>query len=70
MTRLTIHFPNSTITFDSDNPDKISKLSDFCKNELAAYHSTENINELTVDRVSEEQGDQLYSLLFELELLF
>ena len=67
--RLVIHLPNSSITIDSDNLDKLNSLSDFCKKELGAYHSTTNVEELKVDTLSEEQGNELHSLVFELGLL-
>ena len=31
---LTLRFPTSTITFESDNIDKIESLSKFCKEDL------------------------------------
>ena len=67
--RLTIHFPTSSITFETDNPDKLIKLSDFCKEELGAYHSTEIIEELTVDEIDQNMSNKIHSLLFELGLL-
>ena len=67
--RLTIHLPNSSITFETEEQDKILKLSEFCKTKLDAYHSTENIDELTVDELSEEMSEKLHSLIFDLELI-
>ena len=67
--QLVIHFPNSTITIDTDNVKKLTTLSDFCKKELGAYHSTESVTELTVDKLSEEYSNLFNSKLFELGLI-
>ena len=67
--RLIIHFPNSSVTFETEHQDKLSQLSDFCKTELDAYHSTEDQDELTVDVFDEEMSNKFHSLLFELDLL-
>ena len=67
--RLVIHLPNSSITFISDEVDKIITLSHFCKDELEAYHASENIDELTVDILTKEMSNKLYTLIFELDLL-
>ena len=67
--RLVIHFPKFTNTYDSDDVSKIITLSDFCKKELGAYNATDNIDELTVDELSDEMSNKLHSLLFELGLL-
>ena len=69
--RLVIHLPHSgaIITLDSDKSEAVATLSDFCKEELGAYHATENSEELTVDNMSHEQANQLHSLLFKLGLL-
>ena len=67
--RLVIHLPSSSITFDSDNVEKLNKLSSFCKKELGAYHATEDIDELTVDEIDKEMSDKFHSLIFELDLL-
>lgn len=67
--RLVIHLPSSSITFDLDNVEKLNKLSSFCKKELGAYHTTEDIDELTVDEIDKEMSDKFHSLIFELDLL-
>ena len=67
--QLVIHFPNSSITIDNDNVKKLTTLSDFCKKELGAYHSTESENELTIDKLSEESSNKFNSKLFELGLI-
>jgi len=68
--RLVIHFPNSSITIDSDSVEKLTVLSGFCKKELGAYHSTEAINDLTVDNnLNEEMSNKFHSLTFELGLI-
>ena len=68
--RLVIRFPSSSITIDSDNVDNISALSNFCKEELGAYRSTENIQELTVDNdLDQEKSNRFNSKLFELGLI-
>jgi len=66
--RLVIHLPDQSIYLLSDSIDKINTVSAFCKKELGAYHSSENIDELTVDTLSDEMSDKLHSLLFELDL--
>ena len=66
--RLIIHLPTESHTYDSDNIDVLVTLSNFCKEQLGAYNSTENINELTVDELSKEMSDKFYSLVFELDL--
>jgi len=66
--RLIIHLPDSNLAFDSDSPTKLTTLSDFCKEELGAYHATENINELTVDTLNQEDNNKFHSLVFELGL--
>ena len=68
--RLTIQSPTSSIILISDSGrEKLEILSDFCKKELGAWHSTEDIDELSINKLSGEQSNQLYSLLFELQLL-
>ena len=69
--RLVIHLLHSgaSITLDSDKSAELAALSDFCKKELNAYHATENSDELTVDSMTEDQSNQLHSLLFELGLV-
>ena len=67
--RLVINFPNSSITIDSDKSENLNTLFDFCIEELGAYHASQNVNELTVDTLSEEQSDSFYSFAFELGLL-
>ena len=70
MTRqLIIHLPQECLALISDNVEGISFASDFCKKELSAYHTTENIDELTVDSITKEQDEKLHSLLFEKGLL-
>lgn len=67
--QLVIHFPNSTITIDTDNIKKLSALSDFCKKDLGAYHSSESEQELTIDKLSEESSNLFNSKIFELSLI-
>ena len=68
--RLTIQSPTTSLVLISDNGrEKLDKLSEFCKKELGAWHSTEDIDELSINKLNGEQSNQLYSLLFELELL-
>ena len=67
--QLVIHFPKENMIFESDDPNTIIKLSDFCKTELGAYNSTDNVNELTVDELSEENSNRFNSKLFELGLI-
>ena len=67
--RLVIHSPNSSITLVTDNKESLEILSDFCKKDLGAWHSTEDIDELTINKLSGEQSNKLYSLIFELGLL-
>ena len=67
--RLVIKSPQATLTLESDNSTTIEILSVFCKNELGAWHSTDDIDELTIKKLSGEQSDKLYSLIFELGLL-
>ena len=67
--RLVIHLPGSSINLVSDEIYKINSVSDFCRNELGAYHASERIDELTVDTLTEELSSKLYTLLFELDLL-
>ena len=64
--RLVIHFPTSSITVEFDSIEQFEILSDFCKEKLDAYHSSEDINELTIDNLSKEQSNELHTLLFEL----
>ena len=66
---LTLHLPNSTITVESDDVSALETLSKHCKENLGAYHETEDINELTVTNLTSEQSDKLYSLMHELSLL-
>lgn len=63
---LTLRIPGSNITLESDNLDKMEALSSFCKEELQAYHASEDVTELSVDELSEEQLNKLNSLLVEL----
>jgi len=64
--RLVVHLPGSCYNFDSDDLDKLTTLSSFCKKELNAYHASENIDELTVDTLSPEKSDKFHSLILEL----
>ena len=67
--RLAIHFPNSSITIDTDKIENLAILSDFCKEKFGAYHSTESSYELTVDKLSEEDSNCFNSKAFELGLI-
>ena len=67
--RLAIHFPTEIMALESDDPNIIIELSDFCKTELGAYNSTDNVNELTVGELSEEDSNRFNSKLFELGLI-
>ena len=67
--RLVIQSPNSSITLISDNQENLEIVSNFCKKELDAWHASEDIDELTIDKLSGEQSNKFYSLLFELGLL-
>ena len=67
--RLAIHFLTEIVVFESDDPNTIIELSDFCKTKLGAYCSTDNVNELTVDELSEEDSNRFNSKLFELGLI-
>ena len=67
--RLVIHVPGATITFEIDNQEKLNVLSEFCKKEFNAYHSSENIDELTVDVIDKEMYNKFHSFVFELGLL-
>jgi len=67
--RLVIHLPNSTITIDSDNIDKLTRLSNFCKEIFGAFHATENVDEITVTNMSEEEANNLSSFILELGII-
>jgi len=67
--RLVIHLPESTITIDCDNMDKLTHLSNFCKDTLGAFHATENIEELTVSEMNEEKSNKLHSFIYELGII-
>ena len=67
--QLVVHLPNSSLTLVSDNTDKIDTVIVFCLETLDAYNNSGIPNELTVDTLDKERSDQLYSLLFELDLL-
>lgn len=66
---LTLRLSNSTITVESDDVSVIETLSEYCKRECGAYHETEDINELTINNITEEQSEKLYSLMHKLSLL-
>ena len=66
--RLIIHLPGTSITIDSDNIDKLSALSDFCKENLDAYHASENHEELTIDTFTEEESSEFFSMILRLGL--
>ena len=66
--RLVIHFPCSSVTLDVDNIDTIYTISNFCKEELEAYHASEDADELTVDTLDKEMSDKFHSLMHELGL--
>ena len=63
---LTLKLKNSTVTIESDDSTVIEKLTDYCKEDLKAYHSTDDYHELTVDTISKEQFTKLNSLFEEL----
>lgn len=67
--RLVIQSPNSSLTLISDEREKLETLSDFCKKELGAWHSSDDIDVLSINKLSGEQSNKLYSLMFELGLL-
>jgi len=66
--RLIIHLPNTSITIDSDNINKLYGLSDFCKKNLEAYHASENHEELTIDNLDENKSSEFYSMIHQLGL--
>ena len=65
--KLIVHFPGSTSAFETDDIDKLTALSDFCKEELFA--TSEEVGELTIEHLPPDMEDKFYSLLFELDLL-
>ena len=67
--QLVIHFPNSSFTIDTDIAENLTALSDYCKKEFGAYHSTDSVAELTIDKLSEKSSNIFNSKLFELGLI-
>lgn len=64
--RLTIHITDSTLIIDTDNPEKVQTVSEFCKDRLNAVNCSESYNELKAQSVTSEAVEELYKLLFQL----
>lgn len=64
--RLIIHFSFSTLTLEVDDIDKLNQISNFCKDELKAYHNSENFEDLTIDNLDSEKSEKFNSLMYEL----
>ena len=66
---LTLHSPISTVHFESDNQSAIAKLSNFCKEVLNGYNSTDDPTVLSIDSISDEQLKDLQNEIDKLGIL-